>query len=269
MTASGPTWNPARYLRFADHRRRPALELLARVPLEVPRRVVDLGCGTGELTRLLSERWPAAEVTGVDRSPDMLARARSAAAGEASGIRWIEADAATWSPPRPPDLMFSNAALHWLPDHHRLFPRLARTLAPGGCLAVQMPLSWDLPSHQLMRQTLADSGPDGSPLGSEVLRRSLARPPVADAQAYYDLLAPLAKHLDIWHSEYLQVLEGPDAVLEWVRGAGLRGVLDALTAGERTHYLATYRQRLRQVYPRRDDGRTFYPFRRLFVVAVV
>lgn len=261
---SGP-WDPAQYLRFSDHRLRPGLELLARVLLADPRIVYDLGCGTGQLTRLIAERWPEASVTGVDNSPDML----SEAAREPSRVHWAEADISTWSPTEPVDLIYSNATLHWLEDHPQLFPRLIRCLKPGGCLAVQMPLSWDLPSHRMMRDTLANGGPGGSSLGSEQLRRSVARNWVDRPSDYYDLLAPLARTIDLWETEYHQVLEGDDPVLEWVKGTGLRPILNGLDERERQLFVTEYSRRLRAAYPKRADDRTVYPFQRLFLVAMI
>lgn len=260
----GPGWDPGQYLKFGDQRLRPALDLLAQVPLSAPGRVYDLGCGTGEVTRRLAARWPAAQVVGIDRSRAMLDRA----AAEPGRVRWIEADLRDWRPEAPADLLFSNATLHWLDDHPSLFPRLVGQLAPGGCLAVQMPLSQDLPSHRLIRETLAEGGPGGRPLGDPELRARAGRWPILDPAAYHDLLADRVRSLDIWTSEYLQVLTGADPVLEWVKGTGLRPLLSALAEPERGQFLAAYAERLRRAYPRRPDGRTLYPFRRLFLVAL-
>lgn len=266
MGATAKTgWDPEQYLRFADHRLRPALELLARVPLAAPAVVYDLGCGAGNVTRVLAERWPAARIAGIDSSREMLAEAARADAG----IAWVEADLRTWQPDAPPDLLYSNAALHWLDDHGELFPRLLGRLRPGGCLAVQMPLSWHLPSHRSMRETLANGGPGGHALGTEALRDAAARNPVGDASRYYDLLAGRARTVDVWTTEYLQVLEGDDPVLDWVKGTGLRPILNGLADDERALFLAEYTRRLRAAYPPRADGRTLYPFQRLFVVATV
>src|SRR5687768_16870263 len=149
---AGTRWDPAQYAKFADQRLRPALELLERVPLAAPAVVYDLGCGTGQVTRLIAERWPAAAVSGLDNSAEMLAQAKA----EPGSVRWLEADVRDWRPAAAPDLLYANATLHWLDGHHALFPRLLGVLNPGGCLAVQMPQSWPLPSHRLMRETLAN-----------------------------------------------------------------------------------------------------------------
>ena len=260
---AGTTWDPTLYLKFSDHRLRPALELLDRVPIASPSAIYDLGCGHGRLTRLMAERWPAARVHGLDNSKEMLAKA----AADGPDLTWIEADLHQWQPELAPELLYSNAALQWLDGHEVLFPRLIGLLAPGGCLAVQMPLSWGMPSHRLMRETLADGGPGGRSLGTEELCRGVARKWVEDADVYYDWLVGRAKTLDIWETEYLQVLEGADPVLEWVKGTGLRPILNGLGDTERATFLEEYARRLRTAYPMRADGRTLYPFRRLFIVA--
>ncbi len=253
------SWNPDQYLRFAAARLRPAVDLLAAVQLESPREIVDLGCGAGNVTRLLVQRWPAARITGVDDSAAMLAKAAQAL----PGARWIERSIAGWRADRSPDLIFSNAALHWLPDHARLLPSLLAQLAPGGVLAVQMPRNFDAPSHT----AIADSVAAG--VWRERLAPLLAPAPVADPAAYYDLLAPHAASLDIWQSEYLQVLEGADPVKEWTKGTWLRPFLDALDEPERSAFEADYAGRVRTAYPPRADGRTLFAFRRIFIVATM
>jgi len=251
------SWNPERYLAFGDHRTRPAIDLLARLALEAPARVADLGCGPGNSTALLVERWPDAAMIGIDNSAEMLAKAR------ASGIRasWVEADIAQWTPTAPFDVLFSNAALQWLADHALLLPRLFEQVAPGGMLAVQMPRNFGAPSHVLLREVAA-TGP-----WSERLQPLLSAEPVGPPAWYYDLLAPGAASLDIWETEYLQVLEGEDPVLAWTRGTALRPVQAALHAEELAAFEAEYKERLRTAYPKRSDGRTLFPFRRLFIVA--
>lgn len=262
---AGSSWNPAQYLRFGDHRLRPALELLARVPLESPKIVYDLGCGTGEITRIIADRWPQETVYGLDNSKEMLAKAASTPAP----VQWIEADIREWRPDSAPDLLYSNATLHWLDNHESLFPSLLSMLREGGCLAVQMPLSWSAPSHQLMRETLANGGPDGKPIGPESLRLAVGRNWVAPAVEYHDLLAQRSSTVDIWETEYLQILEGDDPVLEWVKGTGLRPILNSLVDVDRSAFLEEYARRLRIAYPVRSNGTTLYPFRRLFMIATM
>ncbi len=252
------SWNPNQYLKFAAPRLQPAIDLLARVPLANPQTVYDLGCGAGNVTRLLALRWPAAAITGVDDSTPMLAKA----AVEAPGLNWVQQSVADWRAPQPADLIYSNAALHWLPDHSTLFPSLLNQLAPGGVLAVQMPRNFDAPSHRLIDDTVR-AGPWRSRL-EPMLRPS----PVAEPGFYYDGLAQHAGRLDIWETEYLQVLEGTDPVKEWTKGTWLKQFLDALDEGDRMAFEADYATRLRHAYPMRSDGRTLFPFRRLFMVAL-
>lgn len=255
--ADRTAWDPRQYLRFSGDRLRPAVDLLNRIDLAEPKRIVDLGCGAGNVTVLLRERWPTAALTGVDGSAAMLARARDAA----PDIEWAEADMAEWTPAAPPDLIYSNAALHWLGDHEALFPRLVDMLAPGGVLAVQMPRNFGAPSHTSMADA-ARSGP-----WRDRLEPLLRPPPVSEPDVYYGLLAPHAATIDIWETDYLQVLEGDDPVAEWTKGTWLRPLLDALEEPDRTGFEAAYRERVRAAYPRRADGRTLFPFRRLFLIA--
>lgn len=251
------TWDPRQYLRFADQRTRPAAELLARIPLEAPGRIVDLGCGAGNVTRLLAERWPAARVAGVDSSPEMLAEARAAA----GTIEWIEAEAGTWRPAEVPDLIFSNSALHWLDGHESLFLRLLESLAPGGALAVQMPRNFDAPSHTAIAWTVRAGG-------WKARLEPLLRPaPVGPPVFYYDILARKARHVDLWETSYLHVLTGEDPVVEWLKGTTLKVFLDALEGKEREAFRRAYAERVRAAYPRRPDGTTLFTMRRIFLLA--
>lgn len=259
----GTTWDPGQYQRYGGHRLRPALELLERIEIEAPRVVYDLGCGAGEIARIMAERWPEAHVFGVDSSEAMVAKARAAGP---SRVEWRVEDAATFSPDEPVDVLYSNAMLHWIPEHREIFPHLAGTLRAGGVLAVQMPLSWPEPSHRLLRETLAH-GNGGRGYGTDALRARVGRRWVEDADVYYDLLRPLCGDIDVWETRYLQVLAGADPVLEWVKGSGLRPVLDALDGDACESFLAEYSERLRQAYPPRSGGETLYPFPRLFLVA--
>ena len=253
-----PSWDPGQYLKFGGDRLRPALDLMARIPVDQPRAIYDLGCGPGNITRILAERWPDAAVTGIDSSPDMLTRAR----GEAPDIAFEQADIATWSPPAPADLLFSNATLHWLDDHAALLPRLMAHLAPGGALAVQVPCNPDSPSHRMME--------DAAAAGPWHTRLAGIRPiygSVGTTDAYYRILSPIARRLDIWETTYLHVLEGESPVVEWVKGTALRPYLDALPDGQRRAFLNAYTQRIATRYRPEADGRTLLPFRRIFFVA--
>lgn len=250
------SWSPEQYLKFAAPRFRPALDLLNRVTVENPATVFDLGCGTGSVTRVLMERWPDAEVIGVDDSAEMLAQA----AKDLPGARWMRQSLADWKPTRPADVIYSNAALHWLPDHRQLFPRLVTCLAPNGLLAVQMPRNFDAPSHTLITETML------SPRWKPKFTGLQMSPPVAEPSEYYDLLAPLAKSIDIWETEYTQVLEGRNPVAEWTKGTWLKQFLDMLPESDRDAFEEDYAARVRLAYPQRADGRTLFPFKRLFIV---
>jgi trans-aconitate 2-methyltransferase len=251
------TWNPSQYLKFEQPRLRPALELLARVPLESPRVVYDLGCGAGQLSRLMAERWPQSQVTGVDSSAAMLKQA-----GEAlPNLRWQQQDLAAWSPELPPDLVYSNAALHWLGEHSTLFPRLVAGLAPGGVLAVQMPRNFAAPSHTLIADTVRGGA------WRARLEPLLRKTPVEEPGWYYDLISPLVAELDLWETEYHQVLDGVDPVKEWTKGTWLGSFLLHLQGEEQVAFERAYADRVREAYPPGPDGRTRFPFKRLFFVA--
>ena len=252
-------WDPDQYLVFEGHRLRPAAELLARVRVEAPRRVVDLGCGAGNVTGLLRRRWPRARIAGVDNSAEMLVRARA----KASADEWVEADISAWQPDEKPDVLYSNAALQWLDDHATLLPRLAGQVAPGGCMAVQIPANRDAPAHRLVVETARD-GPWRDRL--EPLLRLRA---VGEASFYYDLLRPRTRALDIWYTEYVQVLTGENPVVAFIKGSRLRPLLAALDEPERSAFEASYAERVAAAYPKRSDGTTLFPFKRLFIVAML
>jgi trans-aconitate 2-methyltransferase len=249
-------WDPALYLKFTDHRLRPALDLMARVPLSDAGTIYDLGCGPGNVTRVLAERWPRARVTGVDASPEMLAKARAIA-----GITWQQSDLARWRADAPADLVYSNAAFHWLDDHATLFPHLLAQVRPGGFLAVQMPRQHLNPTHRILFALARE------PAWADAAVPALRENPVEAPGQYYEWLNRDAAALDIWEVEYLHVLEGEDAVLNWVLGSIARPVLDRLPADQQKTFLKRYGERLAAAYPRRPDGRTLLPFRRLFIVA--
>ncbi|MBT3152823.1 trans-aconitate 2-methyltransferase [Streptomyces sp. CHD11] len=264
MSATTPVWDPAQYLTHAGHRTRPFTDLLARVP-EPPRdppRIADLGCGAGNVTALLGQRWPAARVTGFDTSPEMLGRAR--ADHTRGGLDFVHADVRTWVPEEPYDLIISNATLQWVPGHADRFGEWIDGLAPGGALAFQVPGNFDAPSHRLLRE-LAESVRWRGRL-SGVLRHGDA---VLGPGAYLEHLTALGCPADAWETTYVHLLEGEDPVLDWVRGTGLRPVLTALADDPeaRDSFVAEYRAALRTAYPAGPHG-TPFPFRRVFAVAV-
>jgi trans-aconitate 2-methyltransferase len=253
-----PTWDPNLYLRFADERSQPALDLIRRIDLPEPRRIIDLGCGPGNSTRLLRQRWPGADITGLDSSPEMIA---TAAAAHPEG-KWVQGDAATWTADTPFDLVFSNAALQWVPNHPAVFPHLLRQVSSRGALAVQMPVHFQSPVHQRILQIAAE------PAWRDRTRAAASAIAVGRPSFYYDLLQPHTARLDLWETEYNHILEGPGAIVEWIRGTGLRPFLEALENDEqRERFQELLLAGVTEDYPRQKDGRVLFPFRRLFLVA--
>lgn len=250
-------WNPSQYLQFEDERLRPALDLIARLPGGSPGLVVDLGCGAGNALPALAARYPEARVLGVDGSAAMLAKA----AGKGFATR--QADIAAWQPDEAPDVIFSNAALHWLDGHEALFPRLLSLLAPGGVLAVQMPAMHAAPLRAL-QPVVAATGPWAERLAGIGSARAILEP-----SGYYDLLRPLVPGLELWVTEYIHVLRGERPVVEWAMGTSLLPFLDALAEAPelRAGFLDAYAAALAPHYPRQADGAVLLPFRRQFILA--
>ncbi|HZC72516.1 MAG TPA: trans-aconitate 2-methyltransferase [Jatrophihabitans sp.] len=248
-------WDPGQYGQFANERARPFFDLVARIGATEPRRVVDLGCGPGNMTALLAQRWPAARVEGIDSSPEMIAAAPSGAR-----LKFRVGSVESWTPPADLDVVVSNATLQWVPSHEALLASWAAALPPNGWLAFQVPGNFDAPSHTLMR-TLA-SGPRWAAQLGGVLRHEDA---VATPAAYASLLLTAGLVADVWETTYLHVLTGPDPVLHWVRGTGLRPVMGALSPDDYAAFEAEYTAQLRAVYPAAEHG-TLFPFRRIFAV---
>jgi trans-aconitate 2-methyltransferase len=251
-------WNAALYLAFEDERTRPARDLLARVPLAEVRHAVDLGCGPGNSTELLAERWPGAHCVGIDSSDVMLDAARQ----RLPALRFDRGDVATWTATEKPDLIFANAVLHWVGDHTSLVPRLFRELSRGGVLAVQMPDDLDEPSHRLMREVASDGSWTGK-LGAA----SRIRERILGAGEYYDLLCRDAASVDIWRTVYHHPLADAGAIVSWFQSTGLRPFLDPLDTDEAAAFLTAYRERIAQAYAPQRDGRVLLAFPRLFLVA--
>lgn len=249
-------WNPQQYLKFSGHRLRPAVDLLMRVPDVSVRHAADLGAGAGNVTRLIKERWPDATVTGVEGSAEMVAAGQKAA----PEVEWQHQDLASWHPAQRYDLIYTNAALHWLPDHAKLFPALMDKVEPGGILAVQMPRNFEAPSHLLIAETALNG-----PWRSKV--EHLVTPPVREPGFYHSLLVPESETIDIWETEYLQVLQGDNPVKEWTKGTWLTRYLDVLKGEEAAAFEAAYSERVAKAYPLNAFGQTLFPFRRLFIVA--
>ncbi len=253
-----PSWNADLYLQFATERTQPSIDLTARIRIEDPRRIIDLGCGPGNSTAVLRGRWPHAEIVGLDHSADMIAKAR---ADVPSGT-WEVGEIPTWTPAQKFDLVFTNAALQWVPDHATLIPHLFAQVATGGALAVQIPAHLESPVHRGIL-AIAEDGEWSAQMESARWLRNVGTP-----EFYYDLLGRDAARLDLWVTTYQHVLAGPEAIVEWIRGTGLRPFLEALTnEDQRRRFTARLLERVTAGYPRRPDGKVIFPFRRLFFVA--
>jgi trans-aconitate 2-methyltransferase len=261
------SWDPVQYLRFEGERLRPAQDLLARVPVAAATAVADLGCGAGNVARVLADRWPSARIVGVDSSREMLAAARAATAGSAR-FEFREADLAAWSAAGDEryDVVFSNALLHWLDDHGTVLARWCAALAPGGALAVQAPDNFAAPSHTELFALAR------SPHWRERLEVRVRAAPMAALDAYQEWLAPHAARVDVWSTIYLHVLApaagGEHPVVAWTKGTTLTPFLAALDTSARAEFLADYGAAMRRAYPPRGDGSVCFPFKRVFMVAV-
>ena len=254
------TWSSSQYLKFANERTQPAIDLCARVALEAPARIIDLGCGPGNSTAVVARRWPQAAITGLDNSPAMLATARQSH----PGWTWCESSVEEWSEKNSEafDLIFSNAALHWLPDHAHAFPKIFAAVAPGGALAVQIPHSLAA-AHQTCMRELPTTAK---------WRTRFAQPPAAwqvePVGFYYDLFATRASHLDLWLTDYIYVFDGVAGIVEWHRGAALLPFLKALPdEATREEFVHDYLTAITPHYPPQANGKVLLPFRRLFMIA--
>jgi trans-aconitate 2-methyltransferase len=275
-TSRAMSWSARQYVQFEDERTRPVRDLLAALPAIDARSAIDIGCGPGNSTELLAQRFAGAAVSGFDSSPDMIAAARErlpglrfdiadiqpwayeSDAGSATDARSATADAA------PYDVILANAVLHWLPDHAKLFPALAAKLAPGGALAVQMPDNLDEPAHRLMREIAADG-----PWAAKLTDAAAARPSMPTADRYDEILSEAGCRVDIWRTTYYHYLTGgAEAVVEWFKGSGLRPFIAPLRDEERAEFLLRYRSAVACAYPAKSDGGVLLPFPRLFIIAV-
>jgi trans-aconitate 2-methyltransferase len=252
-------WSAAQYLKFEDERTRPARDLLAQVPLSQVATAIDLGCGPGNSTELIAKRYPHAQLSGMDSDANML----ESAVKRLPAVKFFMGDLSVWQPETPVDLMFSNAVFQWLPNHIPLLQRLMGGLTPGGVLAIQMPDNLSEPSHTLMAKVAHEGLWAERFEGGAGLRAQLPAP-----QDYVNALSPLSDRVVIWHTTYYHQLENAAAIVEWVKGTGLRPWLDALEDRDRPAYLETYLRHITQAYPALDDGRVLLKFPRFFLVAV-
>lgn len=249
-------WDPDTYLAFGDHRARPFHDLLARIGATAPRRVVDLGCGPGTLTPLLRRRWPGAQLTALDSSPEMVDAALE------RGVPAELTDVRDWAPPPDADVLVCNAVLQWVPEHPDLLRRWLAALPDGAWCAVQVPGNLAAPSHAEVRRLAAEE-----PWRGRLDLR--AENTVLEPAGYAALLAATGAEVDVWETTYLHRMTGPDPVLDWITGTALRPVRAALSADEWAAFRAALAPRLRAAYTAGADGVTWFPFRRVFAVAQV
>jgi trans-aconitate 2-methyltransferase len=252
-------WSARQYLKFEDERTRPPRDLVAQVPLQRPRLAVDLGCGPGNSTELLVERFPQSDIVGLDFSPDMLAKARE----RLPQCKFVQADIATWRPEPTTDLIFGNAVMQWLPDHPAIMRRLLEALPQGGVLAIQMPDNTREPALMFQRE-VGERGPWKD--NPEV--KAAPRDDLPPTDAYYDLLKPVCSRIDIWHTIYNHVMASPAAITEWFKGSSLQPFLSPLDAAAREKFLAAYTAKCVAAYKPRYDGKVLLRFPRLFILAV-
>jgi len=253
-----PTWDAELYLKFSSERTRPSVDLAARVAIPDPGRIIDLGCGPGNSTTVLGQRWPKAHITGLDNSSEMIA----AASRSYPQYEWLIGDISAWTAEVPFDVVFSNASLQWVPGHEVLFPHLFAQVAPGGALAVQMPAHFDSALQREILETAED--PAWRHLMGQALNAFTKQPP----SFYYNLLQPLAALLEIWETEYYHVVDSPHSIIEWFRGTGLRPFLAVLESeDQRKRFEELLLAKYTRAYPPQNDGRILFPFRRLFIIA--
>jgi trans-aconitate 2-methyltransferase len=255
-----PVWDPNLYLKYADERARPAADLIAQIHLEAPARIVDLGCGPGNSTEQLRQRWPNSAITGVDNAPEMLAQAKA----KHPDWQWVLGEIETWKPEPAVDLIFSNAAFHWVAGHATLFRGMISGVATGGALAVQMPNNFHSPAHSVIREAALN----GDPRWAKVMAAVPGTLTVHPAAFYYDVLRKHASRVDIWETEYQHVMDGPKAVFDWIRSTGMRPYLDRLQdAEQRELFEELCLEGMQEAYRPNDQGKTLFPFRRMFIVA--
>ena len=248
-------WPESRWRCDHKSRQRAGLDLIARIPKLEYSAIYDLGSGTGHLTSILADTFNS-KVVGIDSSPEMLAEARR----EFPALQWQQAEITSWSPPAPPDLIYTNAALQWVPEHETLLPSLLNKLRPGGVLAMQVPRHFESPSHLGLKELVLQSG-------WRAKLEPLLLAPIPAPEVYWRWLSPHARNLDIWETIYLQVLDGKDPVVNFMRGTALRPFLSVLPEPEAAKFIDAFAERMAAAYPPQPNGPTLFPFRRLFLIA--
>ena len=259
MESHAVNWSAFQYVKFEEERTRPVRDLVARIPNPDVVSAADIGCGPGNSTEVLRERYPEARIVGLDSSTDMIEAARR----RLPDIAFEVADIRQWRPNRPLDVILANAVLQWIPDHETLLPALIAKLKPKGALAVQMPDNLEEPSHRLMGELASDG-----PWAAKLKDAAAARAERHGAEWYFRLLRSHARKVDVWRTTYFHPLADARAIVDWLRGTGLRPFLDPLEENEREAFLAHYEEAIAKAYPAEADGTVLLPFPRLFVVAV-
>jgi trans-aconitate 2-methyltransferase len=251
-------WDPQQYLKFNDERTRPAADLVARIAFESPGTIIDIGCGPGNSTRILRDRWPAADITGIDYSPNMIEKARA----DYPGLKWEVRDATNFNPGLRFDIVFSNAALQWVPDHDMLMPHLFSMVSDKGLLAIQMPANNESPFYKIMVGTACSGKWREFTSGCEKLLT------YHSAGYYYDLLSPIAGGIDVWTATYYHVMKSHRDLTEWHKSTGMKPYLESLPdEARRAEFEKEIISNCEEAYPVQKDGRILYPFRRLFIIA--
>lgn len=251
-------WKPGLYLKFEKQRTQPSIDLASRIDITAPRRIIDIGCGPGNSTSVLKGRWPGAAITGLDSSPAMIAQA-----GETDkDITWVCADASgDLGALGRFNIVFSNAAIQWMPDHEKLLPSLFSLLENGGVLAVQAPNTTDMPIH-IALQSLVQRGSWQTKLGSVSTHSTYAAP------YYYDILSALTADIDLWETHYHHVMDSHNALVQWYSSTGLRPYLNALeNESDKAAFLADFEDALKHAYPAQSDAHVLFPFVRIFFMA--
>lgn len=251
-----PNWDPNQYLRFERERTQPCIDLVNRINVEQANFAVDLGCGPGNSTRVLAQRFSHCSILGVDSSKQMIQRARA----DMPAFKFEVGDAAAWQGDRAYDVLLSNACFQWIEDHKPLFERLMGQLRVGGQLAVQMPRNFQSPTHQILRSVVT------SPPFSSKLQQTEPYW-VKEPAFYYDVLESMASRIEIWETEYVHVLDDHDAIIEWYKGTGMRPYLEPLSAGDQKLFIERVREGLGTAYSKQKDGKVLFPFLRIFIVA--